>query len=232
MNQAIRKLSGLLVLPVLLAALRLMPVKAYAEDAATDATGPVAYECDVQLPVTVLLHGNYDEAFQIVLSQDPDKGENAPMPENPTMTIKEDVTHYFTIHYTEPGDYFYTVHQTAGNTEYMTYDDTVYYVQIQVVNSENGGLEGSVHANKAENPTEKTAELQFLNTYAPPAPAVTPKPTATPAPVAPTATPTGAFTLPQTGDTMPLITVLVVMLVAAAALVVLFVARKRKNNGK
>ncbi|WP_317321666.1 hypothetical protein [Subdoligranulum variabile] len=36
----------------------------------------------------------------------------------------------------------------------------------------------------------------------------------------------------EAGDTMPLITVLVVMLVAAAALVVLFVARKRKNNGK
>ena len=120
----------------------------------------------------------------------------------------------------------------AGDTEYMYYDDVVYTVVIQVTNAEDGGLTYQVYANRDDNPEEKTDSLTFLNTYTPPAPAVTPKPTATPAPVAPTATPTGAFTLPQTGDTMPLITVLVVMLVAAAALVVLFVARKRKNNGK
>ena len=34
MNQVIRKLSGLLVLPVLLAALLLMPVQAHAQEAA------------------------------------------------------------------------------------------------------------------------------------------------------------------------------------------------------
>lgn len=236
MNQAIRKLSGLLVLPVLLAALLLMPVKAYAEETADTPEYNNDYACDVTLPVNMKLNGDHGEAFEVVLEADVEKNQGAevPMPtDNKTkLSLKKDESDGFTMHYTEPGDYFYKVSQTAGKTPYMTYDDTVYYVQIQVVNSENGGLEGSVHANKAENPTEKTAELQFLNTYAPPAPAVTPKPTATPAPVAPTATPTGAFTLPQTGDTMPLITVLVVMLVAAAALVVLFVARKRKNNGK
>lgn len=236
MNQAIRKLSGLLVLPVLLAALLLMPVKAYAEDAATGDTEPVAYECDVKLPVTVELNGDYDGTFRAVLSLDPEKGQNSPMPEEYTLTLTKDTTGYFTIHYTEPGDYFYVVRQTLGDTQYMTYDETVYYVQIQVVNSENGGLEGSVHANKAENPTEKSSELRFLNTYAPPAPgpAATATPTPTPDPATPTVTPapTTGFTLPQTGDTMPLVTVLVVMLVAAAALVILFVVRKRKNSGK
>lgn len=47
MNQAMRKLSGLLVLPVLLAALLLLPVSAKAE----------GYECFVELPVHVDLNG-------------------------------------------------------------------------------------------------------------------------------------------------------------------------------
>ena len=220
MNQAIRKLSGLLVLPVLLAALLLMPVKAHA----------AAYECTAELPVTVKLNGDYDEYFEVTITAD---DESYPMPEQTTLKIKDNRGGCFTgFYYTEPGDYTYTVREKTGDTEYMYYDDVVYTVVIQVTNAEDGGLTYQVYANRDDNPEEKTDSLTFLNTYTPPAPAVTPKPTATPAPVAPTATPTGAFTLPQTGDTMPLITVLVVMLVAAAALVVLFVARKRKNNGK
>lgn len=237
MNQAIRKLSGLLVLPVLLAALLLMPVRAHAEETADTPEYNNDYACDVTLPVNMKLNGDHSEAFEVVLETDVEKNQGAevPMPtDNKTkLSLKKDESDGFTMHYTEPGDYFYKVSQTAGKTPYMTYDDTVYYVQIQITNTDDYlDLKSQVVVTTAEDAENKQSEVSFLNTYAPPAPAVTPKPTATPAPVAPTATPTGAFTLPQTGDTMPLITVLVVMLVAAAALVVLFVARKRKNNGK
>ena len=59
MNQALRKLSGLLVLPVLLAALLLLPVRAKAE----------GYECFAELPVHVDLNGENDEQFHVTIER-------------------------------------------------------------------------------------------------------------------------------------------------------------------
>ena len=70
--------------------------------------------------------------------------------------------------FTEPGDYVYTVRQTPGETEYMTYDDAVYTVVIQVTNAEDGGLTYQIFASEDQNPDEKAAAVRFLNTYAPP----------------------------------------------------------------
>lgn len=238
MNQAIRKLSGLLVLPVLLAALLMMPVRAHAEETADAPVYNNDYACDVELPISMKLNGNHGEAFEVVLEADVEKNKGAevPMPSGDTkLSLKKDETGSFTMHYTEPGDYFYILRQTAGDTPYMTYDDTVYYVQIQITNTDDYlDLKSQVAVTTADDPEEKQPAIVFLNTYAPPAPgpAATATPTPTPAPAAPTATPTAGITLPQTGDTMPLVTVFVVMLVAAAALVVLFVVRKRKENDK
>ena len=74
MNQAIRKLSGLLVLPVLLAALLLMPVRVQA----------AGYECYADLPVSVVINGDYEEQFTVVLTPG---DETTPMPTQSALQI-------------------------------------------------------------------------------------------------------------------------------------------------
>ena len=240
MKRAIQKPCGLLVLPVLLAAL-LAPATARAVD----------YSCTAELPVEVALNGETDEAFTVTITAE----EGTPMPEETELAIAGDETGSFTgFTFTEPGDYTYTVLQQAGETEYMTYDDAVYTVVIQVTNAEDGGLTYQIFANRDDNPTEKTGAVRFLNTYAPPTPTASPAPTATPAPTAEPApeptpydpghpdiagdeswgkapTPTsGSGLIPQTSDAMPVMVLVIVAIVAAAAVVVLAVLRKRNGQ--
>lgn len=242
MNQAIRKLSGLLVLPVLLAALLLYPVRAHAE----------GYECVAELPVHVELNGDTDEQFHVTLACAPDADPAQPMPDEAEdgLWLAGDSDAAFTnFRFTEPGDYKYIVTQESGSTEYMTYDDVVYTVVIQVTNleTETGTtLQYQVYANTDDDPDTKVAQLRFLNTYAPPAPA-TPTP-ATPAPANPDehpeieqaikdgtwgATPTPAaatWHIPQTSDAFPLLGLVAVLIVAAVAIVALLVFKKRNNK--
>lgn len=240
MKRAIQKPCGLLVLPVLLAAL-LAPATARAAD----------YSCTAELPVEVALNGETDEAFTVTITAE----EGTPMPEETELAIAGDETGSFTgFTFTEPGDYTYTVLQQAGETEYMTYDDAVYTVIIQVTNTEDGGLTYQIFASEDQNPDEKAAAVRFLNTYAPPTPTASPAPTATPAPTAepapeptpydpghpdiagdeswgkaPTPTP-GSGLIPQTSDAMPVMVLVIVAIVAAAAVVVLAVLRKRNGQ--
>lgn len=224
MNQAIRKLSGLLVLPVLLAALLLMPVRVQA----------AGYECYADLPVSVVINGDYEEQFTVVLTPG---DETTPMPTQSALQIAGGATGVFEdLHFTEPGDYYYTVQQTPGSTEHMTYDDTQYTVTIRVTNSDDGGLQSEVWA-VADGAAEKTYQLRFLNTYAPPeeegsTPTPTPAPTADPEPAA-TATPAAGLLgfIPQTGDSLPL-TLLVVLVIAAVVAAVVLIALKKRNNNK
>lgn len=241
MNQAIRKLSGLLVLPVLLAALLMMPLRAKAAE----------YACDAVIPVSMELNGTHDEKFEVTIELAEKADPDTPMPaeEACSLLLGDGENGGFSIRYTEPGDYFYVIRQTAGSTGYMTYDDTVYAVQVQVTNAdaEDGTtLDYTVTAYDASIPEpaseNKVAELSFLNTYAPPAPS-TPKPDEHPDIAegiangtwggAPTATP-GAVNLnallPQTSDDLPLTALVVVLVLAAAAIVVLVVLRVRKNK--
>ena len=231
MNQAIRKLSGLLVLPVLLAALLLLPVSAKAEE----------YACDAAIPVTMQLNGTHSEKFEVTIECAEDADENQPMPAADccSLMLADEEQGCFTIHYTEPGDYFYIVRQTAGSTAYMSYDITVYAVQVQVTNAEDGSLNYTVTANDVENPDAKAAEVSFLNTYAPPTP--TPMTVIDEHPDiaegiangtwggAPTATP-GLLGIPQTSDSLPLTALVVVLVVAAAAIVALVILRKRSDK--
>ena len=231
MNQAIRKLSGLLVLPVLLAALLLLPVSAKAEE----------YACDAAIPVTMQLNGTHSEKFEVTIECAENADENQPMPaaDNQALMLADEEQGCFTIHYTEPGDYFYIVRQTAGSTAYMSYDITVYAVQVQVTNAEDGSLNYTVTANDVENPDAKAAEVSFLNTFAPPTP--TPAPAVDEHPDiaegiangtwggAPTATP-GLLGIPQTSDSLPLTALVVVLVVAAAAIVALVILRKRSDK--
>ena len=242
MNQAIRKLSGLLVLPVLLAVLLMMPVRAKAAE----------YACDAVIPVSMELNGTHDEKFEVTIELAEKADPDTPLPaeEACSLLLGDGESGNFSIHYTEPGDYFYVIRQTAGSTGYMTYDDTVYAVQVQVTNDE-GDVDGdgktlkyTVTAYDASIPEpaseNKVAELAFLNTYAPPTPAPTDDHPDIAEGIAngtwggaPTATP-GAVNLnallPQTSDDLPLTALVVVLVLAAAAIVVLVVLRVRKNK--
>ena len=230
MNQAIRKLSGLLVLPVLLAALLMMPVRANAEE--------VPYECFAELPVSVELNGDHDEQFHVTIELAEGMDETAPLPDEAAdgLLIAGDASDSFSnFHFTKPGDYVYVVKQEIGDTAYMSYDNTVYTVTIRVTNADNGGLQHEIWATTDDDPNTKVQELAFLNTYAPP----TPAPTDEHPDIAEgiengtwggTPTPKPVSTLPQTSDALPLTALVVVLVVAAAAIVVLVVLRVRKNK--
>lgn len=233
MNQAIRKLSGLLVLPVLLAALLMMPVRANAEE--------VPYECFAELPVSVELNGDHDEQFHVTIELAEGMDETTPLPDEAAdgLLIAGDASDSFSnFHFTKPGDYSYVVKQDIGDTAYMSYDDTVYTVTIRVTNADNGGLQHEIWATTDDDPNTKVQELRFLNTYAPPAPA-TPDPDDHPeieqaikdgtwgATPAPTAAP---WFVPQTSDAFPLFGLVAVLIVAAVAIVALIVFRKRNNK--
>ena len=230
MNQAIRKLSGLLVLPVLLAALLMMPVRANAEE--------VPYECFAELPVSVELNGDHDEQFHVTIELAEGMDETAPLPDEAAdgLLIAGDASDSFSnFHFTKPGDYVYVVKQEIGNTAYMSYDNTVYTVTIRVTNADNGGLQHEIWATTDDDPNTKVQELAFLNTYAPP----TPAPTDEHPDIAEgiengtwggTPTPKPVSTLPQTSDALPLTALVVVLVLAAAAIVVLVVLRVRKNK--
>ena len=230
MNQAIRKLSGLLVLPVLLAALLMMPVRANAEE--------VPYECFAELPVSVELNGENDEQFHVTIELAEGMDETAPLPDEAAdgLLIAGDASDSLSnFHFTKPGDYVYVVKQEIGNTAYMSYDNTVYTVTIRVTNADNGGLQHEIWATTDDDPNTKVQELAFLNTYAPP----TPAPTDEHPDIAEgiengtwggTPTPKPVSTLPQTSDALPLTALVVVLVLAAAAIVVLVVLRVRKNK--
>ena len=238
MNQAIRKLSGLLVLPVLLAALLMMPLRAKAAE----------YACDAVIPVSMELNGTHDEKFEVTIELAEGADETTPLPaeEACSLLLGDGESGNFAIHYTEPGDYFYVIRQTAGDTAYMSYDATVYAVQVQVTNLETPDgttLTYTVTAYDASIPEpdteDKVSELAFLNTYAPPTPTPDEHPDIAEGIEngtwggAPTATP-GAVNLnallPQTSDDLPLTALVVVLVLAAAAIVVLVVLRVRKNK--
>ena len=230
MNQAIRKLSGLLVLPVLLAALLMMPVRANAEE--------VPYECFAELPVSVELNGDHDEQFHVTIELAEGMDETAPLPDEAAdgLLIAGDASDSFSnFHFTKPGDYVYVVKQEIGDTAYMSYDNTVYTVTIRVTNADNGGLQHEIWATTDDDPNTKVQELAFLNTYAPP----TPAPTDEHPDIAEgiengtwggTPTPKPVSTLPQTSDALPLTALVVVLVLAAAAIVALVVLRVRKNK--
>ena len=125
------------------------------------------YRCYAELPVSVELNGESDEQFHVTI----DCGEGQPLPDEAAdgLMIAGDASGVFhNFHFTEPGDYVYTVRQESADTEHMTYDGTVYTVTIRVTNAEGGGLQHEIWATTDDAPDTKVEELRFLNTYAPP----------------------------------------------------------------
>ena len=162
-----------------------------------------AYEAIGTIPVTVRQTGPITrQTYRFVL----EPVDGAPLPEpSDKVTLTEDGTAVleittdrgtlsdaFSIRYTRPGVYNYTLRQEAGTDYRMTYDRAVYNVTVYVVNDGNGGLETTTVAYR--NAATEKGDIIFENDREPdptatPSPTPTPEPTATPT-VEPTATPT------------------------------------------
>ncbi len=104
--------------------------------------------------------GNPLETFTVVMEMETNENQN---PDRLILRLKADEEGAFTIHYTYPGTYHYTISQTKGTESGTTYDDTVYRVDMYVTEDENGTMyaEPVVYEKGSD---EKKAELVFKNT--------------------------------------------------------------------
>lgn len=162
MQREISKIVWLLLLPVICAVL-LLPRQAYA-DQVVSTTIPVKVEKTSGAPSGT--------QYQIVLEA---VTVGAPIPAQTTITVKDGETGEFDpITYTLPGDYQYKireVYENNGEQNYFTYDTTVYYVTVRIVNDEKGGLASEIGAKKEGN-TGKS-DIKFNNQYLAPKPSTT-----------------------------------------------------------
>ena len=194
--------------------------------------------------------------------------EGTPMPEGAVLsedgtkrTVSKTVVDggelsFWTITYTTPGEYRYTLHQEAQARDHFTYDSTVYHVSVWIFNDfENGGLKAMITGYR-DGETSKAEEFIFQNHYARPADpsspsddggnggdgggshendttvvqtVVTPAQPAPPAQaVLPPASQTG--TGPQTGDEANVMLWAAGALLGAAALIIIaFLGKKNKK---
>lgn len=189
------------------------------------------YKCTAELPVEVRTSGAATaERFTITLTPE----DGAPAPAADTVQVKGSGTAGFTgLTYTAPGDYRYTVRQSAGGTAHMTYDATVYTVTVRVTNRPNGGLGAEIWATGGS--SEKAGLLLFQNRYDPPAaPTPTPAPAkTTPVPAHPapkSALPKSA--LPQTADPMPVTLLAALAVLSAGGLMGLYYNKYGRKERK
>ena len=120
--------------------------------------------CEVRLEVEKKLTGDRPskiEHFSFLL----DGKDNAPMPEEDTITISGAGTGWFpAITYTEPNDYHYTLREIPGKNKRYTYDNTVYEVTVQVTTDDLGNLSASVYLWETGS-ADKPAAAEFVNHY-------------------------------------------------------------------
>lgn len=112
----------------------------------------------------------HDEAYNVVI-----KGfDGAPMPEGAVdgeytvVVSNSDTVPFPAISYDHQGVYEYTVEQKAGTTERWTYDDSIYYMTVYVINDENGEVViQTVIYKDEESDATKCDEILFTNIYDP-----------------------------------------------------------------
>lgn len=226
MTAFVKKLNPALLL-LLLAVGMLCPLPAAA----------AAYEVDAQIPVSVDVTENYQTAFTLQLTAEDD----APLPRQTSLTFTGGGSGAFgPIHYTAPGDYRYQVTQAAGTDSYVTYDGSVYTVTVRVTDTPDGGLQAEVWARHGD-AEGKSDVVAFHNGYEAPAAddsntdqgnngangngtaaqqtaAAVQTPAATPVPPAAVPGPALSGLLPQTGDTFPLVGLVILCGIAALGL--------------
>lgn len=152
MKERIKKVLDRIVLPLFCAVL-FFPCQVLAE----------GYSCSTSIPVEVEVSGESipeGTEYQIALEA---VSKNAPMPEKTLLTVSNGKkTEFGPIKYTVPEDYQYKVYQLDGKAERFTYDNTVYWVTVRVVNDGKGGLKSEVWALK-EGTEKKTDCIRFNN---------------------------------------------------------------------
>lgn len=156
MFKRIRKFLAAAMVPALLGAMSFSggTVTALAAETAS---------VSVSIPVEINVTGTNvpDKEYKLVI----EGVGNVPMPEETVLTVKNGGSASFgPIQYTMPEDYQYRIYQSTEAQANFQYDDTVYLVTVQVINSEDGGLEASIVAGE-EGTANKTDSLQFVNTY-------------------------------------------------------------------
>lgn len=69
------------------------------------------------------------------------------------------------IHYTEPGTYYYVVTQSKGDNERIQYDESIYYIQVEVKDDGSGQLKAYQTIVKSNGTTKN--RIEFVNVYIP-----------------------------------------------------------------
>ncbi len=112
-----------------------------------------------RIPVSVS-GGNPLETFTILLEPETQELQS---PEQLFLRLKAEEAGEFSIAYTVPGTYRYTVRQNKGSDSKTAYDSSVYEVEMVVTEDEKGVLhaEPVVYGSDRE---EKKAEIRFTNT--------------------------------------------------------------------
>lgn len=112
----------------------------------------------VRIPISCIGTGTNEEFFYYLEGE---KSESE-IPEATKLCLKNGEKGRFVIHYTEPGIYHYQIHQEAGADRGVTYDNTIYNVDVYVMAGEEGALFAEPILYE-EGQTQKKAELEFVN---------------------------------------------------------------------
>ena len=93
------------------------------------------------------------------------KEENAPIPENETITLSSGEEDVFTISFDEPNTWHYQITQNEKeDTDEIKYDKTIYNATIFVGSKEDGSLYVKTSINK-KGSNDKTDQCVFVNEY-------------------------------------------------------------------
>jgi pilin isopeptide linkage protein len=118
-----------------------------------------------------------DVPFTFVLKPEDDA---EPLPEALTTTVHgAGKAEFENITYTSKGVYEYTIYQNSDKQEGYTYDDSVYYVKVEVSSDARGKLYTTVTTHK-QNEKQKARSFEFVNTYTEPETPDTPENPETP----------------------------------------------------
>lgn len=162
MYQNIRKFLFHTLIPAVLVVF-MIPTMAFAGGASCTVNIPAGVKVTVGSGSEKLPDGvTYQLALEAVTS-------GAPMPAAAEITVKNgEKASFGPITYTKPEDYKYCVFQKFEKKDGFTFDNKVYYVTVQVLNDDHGGLEANIVACDTEKPddnTPKAAEVAFANSY-------------------------------------------------------------------
>lgn len=118
------------------------------------------------LVVTKVIEGREwldTDSFTFTLAADESNPDGVTMPAETTLTINASSENHQAafgdIKFANPGNYKFTVTETAGTIEGMTYDTTAHVVEVSVVDNEDGTLTASVVSPIV------AKDLTFTNTY-------------------------------------------------------------------